>query len=205
MKNYFGKKTILSTAGALLLLCACISCGELTDGKFIDAIRGLSQPGGLVFYDKGSYSDGWRYLATAPVETEFTAQWGAYGDIIGTRTEVGAGKHNTELIVAYLHSIGVTGTAAQLCDSLVIDGYDDWFLPSLDELNLMYTNLCLQNWGEFDQISKPHQAIYWSSSQYSSVFPQQSSIYSWSFNFYGGYQHENGKNNTFYVRAVRAF
>ena len=29
----------------------------------------------LVFYDKGSVSDGWRYLEVAPVSTEFRADW----------------------------------------------------------------------------------------------------------------------------------
>jgi hypothetical protein len=28
-----------------------------------------------VFYDKGNYSEGWRYLEAAPVYTEFTANW----------------------------------------------------------------------------------------------------------------------------------
>ncbi|MDR0585032.1 MAG: DUF1566 domain-containing protein [Treponema sp.] len=33
--------------------------------------------GGLVFYDKGSYSDGWRYLEAAPSYREFKANWNA--------------------------------------------------------------------------------------------------------------------------------
>ena len=32
--------------------------------------------GGLIFYDKGIFSHGWRYLEAAPAETEFTTQWG---------------------------------------------------------------------------------------------------------------------------------
>jgi hypothetical protein len=31
--------------------------------------------GGYVFYDKGSYSDGWRYLEAAPESAEFNAGW----------------------------------------------------------------------------------------------------------------------------------
>lgn len=31
--------------------------------------------GGIVFYDKGAFSEGWRYLEAAPVETEFTNFW----------------------------------------------------------------------------------------------------------------------------------
>ena len=30
---------------------------------------------GIVFYDKGDYSDGWRYLEAAPANTEFLADW----------------------------------------------------------------------------------------------------------------------------------
>jgi hypothetical protein len=204
MKNYFGKKTILSTTGALLLLCACISCGELTDGKFIDAIRGLSQPGGIVFYDKGSYSDGWRYLAAAPVETEFTAQWGAYDGeyVTGTSSAVGSGKRNTEIIVAYLQSIGETGTAAQLCDSLVIDGYDDWFLPSSGELELIYTNLYKKGIGEFvdnyNYNSRHNPYNYWSSGDYDSSI-------SITFNFLEGTYRHYYRDEELAVRAVRAF
>jgi hypothetical protein len=52
--------------------------------------------GGHIFYDKGVFSNGWRYLEAAPAETEFTAQWGASGrDVAGTGTLVGSGKRNT--------------------------------------------------------------------------------------------------------------
>jgi hypothetical protein len=86
--------------------------------------------GGIVFYDKGTFSNGWRYLEAAPVETEVTAQWGAYGkDVAGTGTAVGSGKRNTQLIVDQLRALGENGMAAQLCASLDFDGYKDWFLP----------------------------------------------------------------------------
>jgi hypothetical protein len=32
--------------------------------------------GGYIFYDKESYSDGWRYLEAAPERTEFVSNWG---------------------------------------------------------------------------------------------------------------------------------
>ena len=35
--------------------------------------KGLA--GGIIFYDKGSISDGWRFLEAAPVETEFNTDW----------------------------------------------------------------------------------------------------------------------------------
>jgi hypothetical protein len=40
-------------------------------------IGGTGPAGGHIFYDKGSYSNGWRYLEAAPVSTEWTdKEWG---------------------------------------------------------------------------------------------------------------------------------
>jgi hypothetical protein len=77
---------------------------------------------------------------------------------------------------------GETGTAVQRCDGLVFDGYDDWFLPSRDELELMCDNLRGKGLGNFSD-------DYWSSSENGASYAS----YSYS------------KNNTFRVRAVRAF
>jgi len=107
----------------------------------------IGPAGGYIFYDKGYYSDGWRYLEAAPASTEWiNKQWGSYGTLIGgTETGVGTGQSNTATIVTWLNSHSETGKAeaAQLCDALTKGGYDDWFLPSKDELNLMYENLKL--------------------------------------------------------------
>jgi hypothetical protein len=150
--------------------------------------------GGLVFYDKGEYSDGWRYLEAVPQETEFTAQWGAYGkNLRGTETSVGSGKSNTEFIVDYLRRIGESGKAAQLCMSLDFGGYKDWFLPSLDELDLMYQNLKAKGLGNFSQ------KYYWSSSEYNYDY------FAWYQKFFNGGQVSEYKNNSYAVRAIRAF
>jgi TolB-like protein len=147
--------------------------------------------GGWIFYDKGVFSNGWRYLEAAPVETEFTAQWGAYEKKVeGTSRAVGTGKRNTELIVAYLRRTREANRAAQLCDSLVFDGFGDWFLPSRDELDLMYKNLKAKGLGEFGNTA------HWSSSEDGprhALTPM--------FNN----SQVNPKTYTFCVRAVRAF
>jgi TolB-like protein len=149
--------------------------------------------GGIVFYDKGVFSNGWRYLEAAPAETEFTAQWGAYQrDVPGTGAGVGSGKRNTEIIIERLNSFGESGRAAQLCANLNFDGYKDWFLPSKDELDLMYKNLKQKRLGGFGD------RWYWSSSQ-------SDSNLAWSQDFSNGRQYLSGKNNTYSVRAVRAF
>jgi len=150
--------------------------------------------GGYIFFDKGVFSGGWRYLETAPAETEFSAQWGAYNqDVPGTGTAVGSGKRNAQIIVERLKQLKESVRAAQLCTSLNFDGFTDWFLPSRDELDLMYKNLRQKGLGGFSN------NWYWSSSQ-------SSNKYTWGQDFSNGYQGSgNLKNYTHSVRAVRAF
>ncbi|MBU4228106.1 DUF1566 domain-containing protein [bacterium] len=151
--------------------------------------------GGWIFYDKGSYSGGWRYLEAAPKSTEWTdKQWGSFKTLIGgTETGIGTGQSNTTKI------IDIQGTghtyAAQLCDALVYGGYTDWFLPSKDELNLMYKNLKVNNnIGGFASDS-----FYWSSSV-------GNGYNAWYQLFAGGSQSYGDKYDYFVqVRAVRAF
>jgi len=114
--------------------------------------------GGIVFYDKGSFSNGWRYLEAAPAETEFTAVWGdRETNLDSTTTAIGSGKRNTELIIGQL---GINNAAGK-CSRLYFDGFTDWFLPSRDELDMMYVNLKAKGLGGFSR------NWYLSSSQYS--------------------------------------
>jgi TolB-like protein len=151
--------------------------------------------GGIIFFDRGFTGDGWRYLEAAPAGAEFTAEWGACNqNVSNTITAVGFGKQNTKLIVDRLRGLGETNKATQICTALDINGYKDWFLPSKDELNLMYTNLKQKGLGGFSN------SWYWSSSQ-----PNNSTA--WLQRFSDGSQHLNYASNdtTFSVRAVRAF
>ncbi|MCL2602166.1 MAG: DUF1566 domain-containing protein [Treponema sp.] len=148
---------------------------------------------GIVFYDKGTFSDGWQYLEAAPASTEFKAEWGAHlQNVSGTDTAVGSGKQNTQLIVAYLNNRGENNRAAQICTAMNINGFTDWFLPSKDELDLMYVNLEKNSLGSFEL------TWYWSSSH-------ANTYTTWYQRFSDGYQGYYSKINTYSVRAVRAF
>jgi len=148
--------------------------------------------GGIVFYDKGSTSDGWRYLEAAPAKTEFTTDWGWYEtNVAGTGTEVGSGRRNTRLIVA---ALGTNESAARLCASLNVNDYADWFLPGIDELDLMYKNLYQKGLGGFTD------GFYWSSTQDSSNYSL-----ALSRSFSDGKQYIGYKDYANNVRAVRAF
>jgi hypothetical protein len=148
--------------------------------------------GGIVFFNKGNSMGGWQYLETATSDQSTASEWGCIGTSIpGTQPTVGSGEVNTSLIVAGCNEASF---AAKICDNLSLGGQSDWFLPSIDELNLMYVNLHFNNQGNFNTSS-----WYWSSSEESAdcvtVFGFDS-----GFAYYGV-----PKNYTNYVRAVRAF
>jgi len=149
---------------------------------------------GIVFYDKGNNYGGWQYLEAAPTDLS-NVQWGTYNqDVNGTITAIGSGKKNTELIVNRLNLLGESGGAAQVCVQLEFGGKKDWFLPSKDELDLMFKNLCQKGLGGFRDGEG-----YWSSSQ-------SNNYYAWTqYFYYSGRQDYVSKKNTFSVRAIRAF
>ena len=149
--------------------------------------------GGIVFYDKENNSDGWRYLEAAPVNLQI-ANWGDAIIVSGTKDEIGSGKRNTELIIVELNRKREIGRAAQLCRAYTLNGYNDWFLPSKDELYLMYKNLKQKGLGGFGDY------IYWSS-----TLDQTNNNYAWYQNFFDGDIQRNPKWISLYVRAIRAF
>ena len=151
--------------------------------------------GGVIFFDMGFIYDGWRYLEAAPPGTVINLQWGADGSSVdGTSDAIGTGKRNTELIVECLIQLGESMRASQFCASMNLDGFTDWFLPSRDELDLMYRNLHQKGMGGFDE-----SQYYWSSTQYDRT---QASVQE----FRNGYIQQNAyKSGAHKVRAIRSF
>jgi len=157
-----------------------------------------------VFYDAGSTQSWGRYLEVACVGwsdgtcggndvTDPFAGWGCNGTPItgADGTAIGTGGQNTTDIV---NGCATPGIAAGLAKGLTLGGQSDWFLPSIDELNQMYTNL--------HSASTPlggfSSDAYWSSSEHVGNL-------AWVQNFYYGFQASYYKDSTFYVRPVRAF
>ncbi|MDR1787700.1 MAG: DUF1566 domain-containing protein, partial [Treponema sp.] len=169
---------------------------------FTPMFGGPGPAGGLIFYEStsGFSSNGvtCHYLEAAPTDLEGTYQWGGYGWYCNTGTAIGTGAANTAELATHDHGTPSSGSglhlAARACADYSYGGYNDWFLPSIDELNLMYTNLKEQGLGGFSNNCD------WSSSEYGALYP------AWSQGFYYGIQYNNlGKDNGYSVRAVRAF
>ena len=164
----------------------CVVCGK---AKY--KVGDIGPAGGYIFYDKGKTSDGWRYLEAAPSDIN-QSKWGDAGKF-GTQTGIGTGKTNTAIIVSEA-SNSRNPNAATLCNDYTYGGYDDWFLPSKDELNLMYNNLWKKGLGGFAL------AGYWSSSEGSSL-----TNLAWLPYFSNGDQYNTNRDYEYRVRPVRAF
>jgi hypothetical protein len=148
---------------------------------------GLSYGGGIVFYIDATGHHG---LIAAASDQSSAAKWGCVGTLIGTSSDIGTGYANTTAIV---NGCSTEGIAGRICDDLVLNGYDDWFLPSIDELSQMFEqrNLIGGFIGHY----------YWSSSEYES----NPSVYAHYIYFPFGQGLYNAKDYFGNVRAVRAF
>ncbi len=102
---------------------------------------------------------------------------------------IGASDINDGAINGPQHLVYSDTKAAQFCESMVYQGYSDWYLPAENELQLLYNNKAA--------IGGFMSGNYWASNETSSSVGQDMSFTDGSKN------HGASKNNAYYVRCVR--
>lgn len=151
--------------------------------------------GGIIFYLDDTSEHG---FVCAARDQSFETTWGCPPSVVNGANGLvlGTGAQNTIDIV---NTCGDEGIAAELCDGLVLNEFDDWFLPSKDELNTLYINrekvneTAVENDG-----NNLEDAEYWTSSHQTG-----NTVFTQSFN--AGNQSGDFEDSLYNVRAIRAF
>jgi hypothetical protein len=193
---------------AVILLCCLQPAQKMhaqekgPGAKVVNSVPGKHQVGdtwggGKIFWLDGTGQHG--LIAASGDQSAKGAAWNP-GEAVVTGANadlIYSGQANTEKIV------GAQGNnspyAAKLCaDFKASSGnmdYNDWYLPSKNELNLLYQQKGII--GGFNISS----GIYWSSTE-STATPETSA---WEQEFRFGSQHEDDKDLPDQVRCIRKF
>ncbi len=154
---------------------------------------GQQYGGGIIAYVDSTGQHG---LIAANVDLDGTSIWGCQNTLIGTSENYGQGLLNTQKIVSGCSDVN---SAARKCSDLIKDGKDDWFLPSYDELLLLYNNLHKKSLGGFKA------SVYASSSESNNDPIHGPSINITRLDFSPGYSSYTPKIVYYKVRPCRYF
>jgi hypothetical protein len=134
-----------------------------------------------------------------------SSQYSNVSTLIGTSAQSDwNGYQNSNAII---NQPGHTGSGAQICENYTNNDYgtgiyNDWYLPSIDQLSIIYNNKFIIN-KAIESDGDPstgilNKVIYLSSSE-------RNASDCWNFRFAYGYPNNYNKGNSYFVRAVRDF
>ena len=155
--------------------------------------------GGVVFWVNPA--DSTHGLVCAIQDQTTAIEWynGVYNTTGATGTAIGTGASNTNAIIV-AQGTPLTNYAAGLASAYRGGGFDDWFLPSKDELNEMYRNRAFITVTANENGGSAFSLKYSSSTEYASDY--RSAMIQF---FDDGFQGHGDKYQRSSVRAVRAF
>jgi hypothetical protein len=181
----------LLSAGNRTAVDPALRPAEVSGSNTTFAIGDTGPAGGFIVYDKGSFTSGWRYIEAAPLDAEYSARAGGAGkDINGTAAVIGSGRNNTRSIIDVLSANNESNGAALLCPRY--NGFNDWFIPGKDELDILYTIFKASGQGGF------------SNERYlTSTLDGRSDV--WVQNFRDGRQLTARRSQVYRVRCIRVF
>jgi hypothetical protein len=155
---------------------------------------------GAGFY-LGIAGDGTSYMYVAPKSTESgNLNWGSFGVVRSTYSNDGLINTNT------LYSFGQAAhPAAYYCKTLTTGGYNTWYMPSLLEVQTIYTNHAATPFSTSNGVITAAGKYYMTSTESGNV-PANNATYLGMANglFYGGYNNKNQSTAYgLFIRAVR--
>jgi len=152
--------------------------------------------GGIVFHVDASGLTG---LVAAPNDLTGTYQWGCKNIVVlgAEGSAIGTGFQNTIDIIGNDCVTQDGGlTAAEACSEYVVGEYSNWYLPSMDELCSMNSNIGIQS--PLENIGNFQSTWYWSSTELNAASAYMNRFSNNSCNT------SHVKWNTFLVRPIRS-
>jgi hypothetical protein len=176
--------------------------GNLTylQGLGFEHYIGENYGGGVVFH-VWKDSDGTEHglvVDTTDLNSGDPVEWSNVQDQLAGASSSWNGSGNT---LAIVNQDNHESSAAQLCLDSTRNGQTDWYLPSMNELSLLWHNMfnvnkTLSTIGGATELVTNN--VFWSSSEGAEYF-------SFNFDFSIGGSNGDGKDVSYLVRAVRAF
>jgi hypothetical protein len=193
-----GTTQLLSVPYALYTKSAGTVAGGGTGGGFTHYI-GEEFGGGVVFHlwkDAQGVEHG---LIVDKTDLSTSQVWSNINaTLIGASAQSSwDGLSNSNAIVG---QAGHTSSASALCLNSTNGGQSDWYLPSIQELNMLWNNYytVARSLTQISGATQLQPTLYWTSAEYD--FSN-----AWSFFFGNGNTFNFFKGDSYYVRAVRPF
>ena len=154
--------------------------------------------GGIVFHTYQVKDGSTHGLILSLNDLQAEVKWGPLDIDVESSENSWDGQANTSAIMM---SIRDTNFAAGVCDIYKIQEFEDWYLPSILELNALWGNLYDVNrvLSETKDAALVNPSLYWSSTE-------SNDKSAWFFSFFDGKpSNYYDKSSLLSVRAIRVF